>query len=45
VLEWEHRDLPKKTDFNDRQTVSKEVGYLDTSKGINLLSLLPIFPL
>lgn len=45
VLEWEHRDLPKQTDFNDRQTVSKEVGYLDTSKGINLLSLLPIFPL
>jgi len=44
-LEWEHRDLPKQTDFSDRQTISKEIGYLDTTKGINLLALLPIFPL
>ena len=44
-LEWEHKDLTKQTDFSDRQTISKEIGYLDTTKGINLLSLLPIFPL
>ena len=45
TLDWEHRDLPKQTDFTDRQTISKEIGYLDTTKGINLLALLPIFPL
>ena len=39
-LKWEYRDLPKKTDFADRQTISKEISYLPISEGVDLLLLL-----
>jgi len=39
-IKWEHRDLPKQTDFSRRETVSKEIGYLNIKKGKDLLSLL-----
>ena len=39
-LVWEYRDLPKQTDFSDRQTISKEISYLEVSKGVDLLLLL-----
>jgi hypothetical protein len=39
-VEWSRRDLPKQTDFSDRQTISKEVGYLKVSEGVDLILLL-----
>ena len=39
-LVWEHRDLPKQTDFSRREKISKEISYLPVLEGIDLLSLL-----
>ena len=35
-VEWEMKDLPRHTDFNGRNNISKEIGYLDISKGVKL---------
>lgn len=37
---WEFKDLPKQTDFSDRKTISKEIGYLKVSEGVDLVLLL-----
>lgn len=34
--EWENRDMPKTTDFSNRQQVSKRVGYLNIEQGRRL---------
>jgi hypothetical protein len=39
-IEWEYRDLPKQTDFSKRETVSKEVGYLNIKDGKDLVLFL-----
>ena len=39
-LVWEHRNLPKKTDFSDRRTILKEISYLEVSQGVDLILLL-----
>lgn len=39
-IEWEHRDLPRQTDFSRRETISKEIGYLNIEDGKDLLFLL-----
>jgi hypothetical protein len=39
-IEWSHRDLPKVTDFANKQTISKEIGYLKVSEGVDLIHLL-----
>lgn len=43
-IKWEHKNLPKKTDFADRRTISKEIGYLKVSEGVDLVLLLSSFP-
>ena len=39
-IEWEYRDLPRQTDFSRRETISKEIGYLNIEDGKDLLFLL-----
>jgi len=35
-VEWETKDLPRNTDFSKRSNKTKEIGYLDISKGVKL---------
>lgn len=40
-IQWEIKDLPEHTDFNRRDNIPKEIGYLNINQGISLLDILP----
>jgi hypothetical protein len=40
-IQWEIKDLPRYTDFNRRDNIPKEIGYLNINQGISLLDILP----
>jgi len=43
-IEWVEKELPRQTDFSKRENISKEIGMLDVSKGINLITLASELP-
>jgi len=43
-FKWEERSLPSQTDFAKTHHIKKIVSYLDTTKGKDLLFILPLLP-